>query len=166
MCVHNLVSFFCELSKLNLHARIGLRRMRRHGKRGNPPTIGVSLMRKLAQKFVVSLTPEHYTSRTCCRCTAPCGPWVELEAAMGKKVRGVRICQDERCKLPQNRDRTGASNIGLQFRRLFACQEVQQTCLLVAALTRRLKAGQQHTRSDEFCVERRSAVLWIRGRNS
>ena len=28
-------------------------------------------------------------------------------------IRGLRICQNEDCKLPQNRDRTGASNIGL-----------------------------------------------------
>ena len=38
---------------------------------------------------------------------------------MDKKVRGLRICQEETCKLPQNRDRTGASNIGMQFNRLF-----------------------------------------------
>ena len=38
---------------------------------------------------------------------------------MKKKVRGLRICQEETCKLPQNRDRTGASNIGMQFNRLF-----------------------------------------------
>ena len=34
-------------------------------------------------------------------------------------IRGLRICQNEECKLPQNRDRTGASNVGLQFTRLF-----------------------------------------------
>ena len=88
-------------------------------KRGNPPTIGVGLMRKLAKRFVVSLTPEHHTSKTCCRCLEPCGPWTELEQRRGKRVRGLRIRQDEDCKLPQNRDRTGASNISLQFRRLF-----------------------------------------------
>jgi hypothetical protein len=88
-------------------------------KKGNPPTIGVGLMRKLAKRFVVSLTPEHFTSKTCCKCLGVCGPWDELETRMGKKVRGLRICQDEGCKLPQNRDRTGASNIGLQFERLF-----------------------------------------------
>jgi hypothetical protein len=37
-------------------------------------------------------------------------------------IRGLRICQNEDCKLPQNRDRTGASNIGLQFTRLFTGQ--------------------------------------------
>ena len=39
---------------------------------------------------------------------------------MGRKVRGgVRVCQNEECRLPQNRDRTGAANVGLQFRRLY-----------------------------------------------
>ena len=91
-------------------------------KRGNPSTVGVGLMRKLSKRFVVCITPEHHTSKTCCRCLGPCGPWKEVEAAMKKKVRGLRICQDEGCKLPQNRDRTGAANIGLQFRRLFEGQ--------------------------------------------
>lgn len=36
-------------------------------KRGNPPTIGVGLMKKLSKRFIVSLTPEHYTSQTCCQ---------------------------------------------------------------------------------------------------
>lgn len=88
-------------------------------KRGNSSTVGVGLMRKLSKRFVVCVTPEHHTSKTCCRCLGTCGPWKEVEEAMKKKVRGLRICQDEDCKLPQNRDRTGASNIGLQFCRLF-----------------------------------------------
>jgi len=88
-------------------------------KRGNPPTLGVGLMRKLAKRFVVSITPEHHTSKTCCKCLRPCGPWTELEQSTDKKVRGLRICQDEGCNLPQNRDRTGASNIGLNFCRIF-----------------------------------------------
>jgi hypothetical protein len=91
-------------------------------KRGNPPTIGVGLMRKLAKRFVVALTPEHHTSKTCCKCLGPCGPWTAKEEEWNKKVRGLRVCQDESCGLPQNRDRTGASNIGLNFRRLFAGQ--------------------------------------------
>ena len=49
----------------------------------------------------------------------PCGPWAELEDKMGRKIRGVRVCQNEECRLPQNRDRTGAANIGLQFCRLY-----------------------------------------------
>ena len=89
-------------------------------KRGNPPTIGVGLMKKLSKRFVVSLTPEHHTSKTCCKCLGICGAWTDKENEMGKKLRGLRICQG--CKLPQNRDRTGASNIGLQFRRLFSDQ--------------------------------------------
>ena len=87
--------------------------------RGNPPAIGVGLMRKLSKRFVVAITPEHHTSKTCCRCFGSCGAWKEVEERMKKKVRGLRICQEETCKLPQNRDRTGASNIGLQFNRLF-----------------------------------------------
>ena len=87
--------------------------------RGNPPAIRVGLMRKLSKRFVVGITPEHHTSKTCCRCLGPCGAWTEMEDKMKKKVRGLRICRDESCKLPQNRDRTGASNIGLQFQRLF-----------------------------------------------
>ena len=36
-----------------------------------------------------------------------------------RKIRGLRVCQNEECRLPQKRDRTGASNIGLQFGRLY-----------------------------------------------
>ena len=124
--------------------------------RGNPPCVGVGLMNRLAKRFVIAVTPEQYTSKTCCKCLHPCGPWVELEQKMGRKVRrpppahgrpwpptaahgrslppisshcrpwlptsqvrGLRVCQNEECKLPQNRDRTGAANIGLQFCRLY-----------------------------------------------
>jgi transposase len=76
-------------------------------------------MRKLSKRFVVAITPEHHTSKTCCRCFGSCGAWKEVEERMKKKVRSLRICQKETCKLPQNRDRTGASNIGMQFNRLF-----------------------------------------------
>ena len=97
--------------------------------KGLPPSIGVGLMRKLGKRFLVSPTPEQFTSKTCCKCLHPCGPWTEVEAKMKpilekrmkhyNGIRGLRICQNENCKLPQNRDRTGASNIGLQFSRLF-----------------------------------------------
>lgn len=100
--------------------------------KGNPSCIGVGLMRKLGKRFLVSPTPEQFTSKTCCKCLHPCGPWAEVEAKMKpvlekrmkhyNGIRGLRICQNEDCKLPQNRDRTGASNIGLQFTRLFAGQ--------------------------------------------
>lgn len=87
--------------------------------RGNPPCIGVGLMRKLSRRFVVSPTPEAYTSKTCCRCLGACEPWEEKEAAMGKKIRGLRRCTQRDCMLPLNRDKNGATNIGTNFMRLF-----------------------------------------------
>lgn len=91
--------------------------------RGSPPTIGVGLMRKLEKHFVVALTPEAYTSKTCCHCLGPCGPWKEVEEKMGKTIRGLRRCQNEECTvnggLPLNRDKNGAINIGTNFKRLF-----------------------------------------------
>ena len=87
--------------------------------RGNPPCVGVGLMRKLARRFVVAPTPEAYTSKTCCHCLGPCGPWAEKEEAMGWTIRGLRRCQNEECKLPLNRDKNGATNIGTNFQRLF-----------------------------------------------
>jgi len=90
--------------------------------KGNPPCIGVGLMKKLSKRFVVAITPEHFTSKTCCRCMAACGPHPTLRKN-GKEIRGLRVCQNEECKLIQNRDRTGALNIGIQFQRLFRGQE-------------------------------------------
>ena len=87
--------------------------------RGNPPCIGVGLMRKLARRFVVSTTPEAYTSKTCCRCLGECGPWKEMEEKMGMKCRGLRRCTQRDCMIPLNRDRNGATNIGTNFKRLF-----------------------------------------------
>ena len=86
--------------------------------RGTPPAIGVGLMKKLALHFVVAPTPEHYTSKTCVKCLGPCGPHPTLRTKDNKEIRGLRVCQHEGCSLPQNRDKTGASNIGLQFERL------------------------------------------------
>ena len=77
------------------------------------------MINKLAKRVVVALTPEQYTSKTCCKCVGKCGLFVELETQKKKKIRGVRRCQNEDCKLIQNRDRTGASNIGTQFNLLF-----------------------------------------------
>ena len=87
--------------------------------KGNPPCLGVGLMRKLSRRFVVSPTPEAYTSKTCCRCLGLCGPWEEKEAEMGKKIRGLRRCTQRDCMLPLNRDKNGATNIGTNFMRLF-----------------------------------------------
>ena len=43
------------------------------------------------------------------------------------QIRGLRICQDEGCKLPMNRDRLGASNIGFNFCRLFRGEAPMRT---------------------------------------
>ena len=86
--------------------------------KGNPSCIGVGLMRKLAKRFVVAITPEQYTSKTCCRCMGQCGPHPTMRRGDGREIRGLRVCQNEECKLIQNRDRTGALNIGVQFGRL------------------------------------------------
>ena len=88
------------------------------GNKGNPPAIGAGLMKKLAVHFLVAPTPEHYTSKTCVKCLGPCGPHPTLRTKDNKEIRGLRVCQHEGCGLPQNRDKTGASNIGLQFERL------------------------------------------------
>lgn len=88
--------------------------------KGNAPCIGVGLMRKLARRFVVSPTPEAYTSKTCCRCLGECGPWAEVEEKMGKKIRGLRRCTQRDCMIPLNRDKNGATNIGTNFTRLMA----------------------------------------------
>lgn len=87
--------------------------------KGTPPAIGVGLMKKIALHFVVCPTPEHYTSKTCVRCMGPCGPHPTLKTREGKDIRGLRVCQHEGCGLLQNRDKTGATNIGLQFKLLF-----------------------------------------------
>ena len=89
--------------------------------RGNPPCIGVGLMRKLARRFLVSPTPEAYTSKTCCRCWSECGPWAEIEELKGRKIRGLRRCTQRDC-IPLNRDKNGATNIGTNFIRLMSDQ--------------------------------------------
>ena len=86
--------------------------------KGNPPAVGAGLMKKLALHFVVAPTPEHFTSKTCVRCMGPCGPHPTLRTKKGNEIRGLRVCQHEGCGLLQNRDKTGATNIGLQFVRL------------------------------------------------
>ena len=86
--------------------------------RGNPPAIGAGLMKRLALHFVVAPTPEHYTSKTCVKCGGLCGAHPTLKNTKKKEIRGLRVCQHEGCGLLQNRDRTGATNIGTQFRRL------------------------------------------------
>lgn len=88
------------------------------GNKGNPPAIGVGFMKRLALHFVVAPTPEHYTSKTCVKCSGPCGAHPTLKTKKNKEIRGLRVCQHEGCGLLQNRDKTGATNIGFQFQRL------------------------------------------------
>ena len=93
--------------------------------RNMPPCVGVGLMRRLAHRFVVVVTPEHYTSKTCARCLAPCGPHSTLRHATlnggnGREIRGLRVCQNEECKQIANRDHMGACNIATNFERLVA----------------------------------------------
>ena len=90
--------------------------------KGNPPAIGAGLMKKLALRFVVAPTPEHYTSKTCVKCGGLCGPHPTLKTKFDKDIRGLRVCQHEGCGLLQNRDKTGATNIGLQFQKLVSDQ--------------------------------------------
>lgn len=86
--------------------------------KGNPPAIGAGMMKKLDRRFVVVPTPEHYTSKTCVACGGLCGAHPTLRTNKDKEIRGLRVCQHEGCGLIQNRDRTGAINIGRQLRRL------------------------------------------------
>ena len=97
--------------------------------KGNAPCIGIGLMRKLATRFVVVPTPEAYTSKTCCNCMGECGRWKEVEDIMLQKqqkkrseIRGLRVCQNTECRIPLNRDKNGATNIGTNFKRLFSNQ--------------------------------------------
>ena len=77
---------------------------------------------RLALHFVVAHTPEHYTSKTCVKCGGLCGPHPTLKTKFDKDISGLRVCQHEGCGLLQNRDKTGATNIGLQFQKLMSGQ--------------------------------------------
>lgn len=96
------------------------------GFKGLPPCVGVGLVRRLAHRFVVAVTPEHYTSKTCARCLGPCGPHPTLrhevgqDSGLSREIRGLRVCQNEACKQIANRDHMGACNIATNFERLVA----------------------------------------------
>ena len=51
-------------------------------------------------------------------CGARCAAHDTLKDKKNHAIRGLRVCQNERCRLLQNRDRTGATNIGRQLHRL------------------------------------------------
>ena len=103
--------------------------------KGLPPCIGVGLARRLATEFIVVPTPEQYTSKTCPKCLGPCGAHPTLRhllrprrrrttagckaaAKTPREIRGLRVCQNESCKLHLSRDHTGACNIATNFERL------------------------------------------------
>ena len=90
--------------------------------KGNPPCIGVGLMRKIARLFLVVPTPEQYTSKTCHHCFGECGPHPTMRTAKNKEIRGLRVCQDEGCRSHLNRDTNASRNIGLQLKRLLQDQ--------------------------------------------
>ena len=99
--------------------------------KGLPPCIGKGLMQKLSRYFTVAVTPEAYTSQTCCRCLGPAGPFEDVERGCGRKVRGLRRCQSEDCGLtPLNRDKMAAVNIATNFTRLYEGRDPirKQTC--------------------------------------
>jgi transposase len=87
-------------------------------------------MRQLAKHFAVVPTPEYYTSKICSRCGSKCGPHPTLRrcvkrlhtdgsvSVQHREVRGLRVCQNEDCKLHLNRDRMGALNIATNYERL------------------------------------------------
>ena len=86
--------------------------------KGNPPALGAGLMKRIAKRFVVAPTPEHYTTKTCVACGGTTAPHPTLRTKANKEIRGLRVCNHEGCRLLQNRDKAAASNIGLQFERL------------------------------------------------
>ena len=100
--------------------------------KGLPPCIGVGLLRKISKRFLVVPTPEHYTSKTCAVCFHECGAHPTLKRMVKKRredgsvevkekeIRGLRVCQNECCKLFMNRDKMGSINIATNFERLAA----------------------------------------------
>ena len=92
---------------------------------GLPPCIGVGLLRKISKRFLVVPTPEHYTSKTCAVCFHECGAHPTLKRMVKKRqedgsvelkekeIRGLRVCQNECCKLFMNRDKMGSIRDGI-----------------------------------------------------
>ena len=98
--------------------------------RGHAPCLGVGLRRELSKHFVVAVTPEHHTSKTCCLCGHECGPCDDVDAqrrqdkiaratsdeerrrASRFSVRGLRRCTNAACAAHLNRDLNASVNIG------------------------------------------------------
>lgn len=88
--------------------------------RGNPPALGVGLMKEFAKDFLVVPTPEHHTSSTCSVCLRSgrgphdAGPCAAIEDKRSKKIRGLRFCPT--CCSHLNRDRNASLNIAMNLR--------------------------------------------------
>ena len=107
------------------------------GNKGRPPCPGVGMARKIAKHVVVIITPEHYTSKTCCLCQGECGRVPECDAKLrlsrirreghkqhdpvrkerfmrslrGCESRSIRRCHNETCRAHLHRDYNAAVNI-------------------------------------------------------
>lgn len=97
--------------------------------KGIPPCIGVGLRRKLSQHFLILVTPEYNTSKTCSLCGSSCRECAEVDVQFRTRllakadtdekrrraeratVRGLRRCQNECCSAYLNRDYNAAINI-------------------------------------------------------
>ena len=105
--------------------------------RGHPPCLGIGLRRKLSKHFLVAVTPEAFTSKTCSKCGCTCGPCEEVESdrraskmkdaeteeeikkASRFNIRGLRRCTSDRCGVFWNRDYNAAVNIGRRFQLMY-----------------------------------------------
>ena len=105
--------------------------------RGHPPCLGIGLRRKLSKHFLVAVTPEAFTSKTCSKCGCICGPCEEVESERRKSmmkdaktekekkkasrftIRGLRRCTSDRCGVFWNRDYNAAVNIGRRFQSMY-----------------------------------------------
>ena len=70
---------------------------------------------------VIASLPQQFHFRDCEQAEqhadAGARPRVVTTVAGSRNIQGVRVCQNEECRLTQTHDRTNASNSGLQFRR-------------------------------------------------
>ena len=88
--------------------------------RGNPPALGIGLMKEFAKDFLVVPTPEHHTSGTCSICLRSgrgpqdASPCAVMETARSTRIRGLRFCQT--CSSHLNRDQNASLNIAMNFR--------------------------------------------------